>query len=158
MHPAFTGWDRELMVESLGLDDRLQGRVGEPWASYARAIVSDVDALGDALVVLCSEMGSRALTRCDALPRIYAWARDVVLEITEAIDRGDDPECMGYVFASIASRASLFVDGLFRPALATSIAEAAEDRHAEDVDRLLVVDRRVLLLKWTLSSAAGARS
>ena len=146
--------DRELTLDLLRLEDVTNDYVKRSWSIHVVAVLEDVEALADALFALWSQARAVRSTWTKSLPRIYEWARDVLAEVSDAIELDSDAREMARSFARIAAYSSLLVDGLVRPALAQAISLADIDEDVDELERLRVIHERISLLKWTLLCAA----
>jgi hypothetical protein len=154
---ARTPWldlDRELTLDLLRLEDAAHDYAKRSWATHVAAVLEDVESLADALFALWSRASAERSAWSQSLPRIYEWARDVLAEVSDAIEIDADAQGMARSFSRIASYSSLLVDGLVRPALAQAISLADIDNDLEELERLRAIHERISLLKWTLLCAA----
>jgi hypothetical protein len=155
--PARAPWldlDRELTLDLLRLEDMAHDYAKRSWAKHVAAVLEDVEALADALFAVSSHSRNPRAGLSESLPRIYVWARDVLAEVSDAIEVDSDARGMARSFSRIASYSSLLVDCLVRPALAQAISVADIDGDQDELDRLCAVHERISLLKWTLLCAA----
>jgi hypothetical protein len=146
--------DGRLMVAVFQLEERVPSWPDERWAVHAATLVDEIASLADALFVLCGPGAVPQGPWRGPAARAYAWALEIMREISDATTDRDDE--VARVFHRLSEHAKLFIEAILRPALLGAIEHERAPSDHRQRQRLRTVEQRVLLVASTLARAAGA--
>jgi hypothetical protein len=141
-------------MSGLRLEDALQSCSSACGAAHVRGVVSDADALADALFALWSQAKGTRPAWAPCIARVYHWAREVVEALEEAVSLGPESE-IACSFSFLASYSFLYVRALIEISLRDAILGAERAHDDEEAERLRSVSEMVGRLNWTITRAAA---